>query len=415
MMARRLLFAGILFLLIPRILPAEPQWYFSNISGMALRPGFSRLALQSEYALSIDHVSISYLPFILLDFFYTTYEIELRILYKNGVETRKQWRFIDEAGRIRVVAAFVSEAAERDEGTSPPKGAVLEETDNEGEADAEKEGDEGEKISVDYTGFIELYNEEEFITEEHQYSSDGTDRIIQYSYNRGTLVSANTRIKHPATETEEEYLENYCTDHYRYSRSSSLRGVERVYHGKGGPEHARTRFPHIVLAAARENKFVKPPATFFTEFFEDVLLESGHRVVYTTDDRGRVISETRRDENGELIGELRNTWSGDRLVSIHWVSEEGDRRIEFEYNSKNERILERNFNAKGELERLVRTDGEREVEELYMHGLIILRAVWVQGRKISEERIHPPRENPHPEEALSGSGAEASGAGEGAR
>jgi hypothetical protein len=411
-MARSFLIAGTLFLLIPRILPAEPQWYYSNISGMALKPGFSRLALQGEYALSIDRVPISYLPFLLLDFFYTTYEIELRILYKNRVETRRQWRFIDEAGRIRVVAAFVSETAEREEGASPPKAAVLEETDSEGEAGA---GEEGEKIPVDYTGFIELYNEEEFITEEHQFSSDGTDRIIQYSYNRGVLVSANTRIKHPATEAEEEYLENYCTDHYRYSRSSSLRGVERVYHGKGAPEHARIRFPHIVLAAARENNFVKPAAAFFTEFFEDVLLESGHRVVYTTDDRGRVISETRRDENGELVGELRNTWSGDRLVSIHWVSEDDDRRIEFEYNSKGDRILERNFNAKGELERLVRTDGEKETEELYMGGRIILKAVWVQGRKISEERIYPPREKSPPEAALSGSGAKEAGAGEGAR
>jgi hypothetical protein len=32
-------------------------------------------------------------------------------------------------------------------------------------------------------------------------------------------------------------------------------------------------------------------------------------------------------------------------------------------------------------------DGSREVEELYMNGEVMLRALWEDGRKISEERV----------------------------
>jgi hypothetical protein len=36
---------------------------------------------------------------------------------------------------------------------------------------------------------------------------------------------------------------------------------------------------------------------------------------------------------------------------------------------------------------VIRTSGDREIEELYMDDRVILRAVWEKGRKISEERV----------------------------
>jgi hypothetical protein len=109
-------------------------------------------------------------------------------------------------------------------------------------------------------------------------------------------------------------------------------------------------------------------------------------VIYTTDDRGRVLSETRRDEAGEILGEMRNTWSADRLTRIHWTAGDDERVTEYEYNAAGDRVLERNIN-KGVLERVVRTTGNQEIEELYMDGQVVLRATWEKGRKVSEERV----------------------------
>jgi hypothetical protein len=71
---------------------------------------------------------------------------------------------------------------------------------------------------------------------------------------------------------------------------------------------------------------------------------------------------------------------------VHWKSGDDERLTEYEYDSAGDRMLERNFN-RGILERTVRSTGNRDIEELYMNGRIVLRAVWEDGRKISEERI----------------------------
>ncbi|GHV81534.1 hypothetical protein AGMMS49991_00920 [Spirochaetia bacterium] len=278
-------------------------------------------------------------------------------------------------------------------GASASAGISAEPGDNaESEAAVTAEPEEPAPEKVDYAGFIELYNQDGFITEDHQLSSDRTDRIVTYFYNNNVLVRSETRMKYPQTETEAEKTESYCTDFYRYSRSSSLRAVERVYHlaadqRSGAAEPVRLSFPHIVLGAAKNNQFVSPAAAFSSDFFQDILTDTVSRVLYTTDDRGRVLSETRRDEAGEVIGELVNTWSGDRLSQVRWKAGDDDRLTEYEYDGEGDRILERNYN-KGVLERTVRREGEMEVEELYMDGQPVLRAVWDNGRKISEERIH---------------------------
>jgi hypothetical protein len=111
-------------------------------------------------------------------------------------------------------------------------------------------------------------------------------------------------------------------------------------------------------------------------------------VFYVTDDRGRILTETRRNEEGEVIGELQNAWSGDRLTSVRWKAGDDERVTEFGYDGDGDRILERNIN-RGVLERVVRLAGNREIEEIYMDGKPVLRAVWENGRKISEEHIRP--------------------------
>jgi hypothetical protein len=440
----RLVVLGAFFLILPALpAAAETRWYVSNAAGMALRPAFSRLALREKYALAVEEILPDDLPDNLREFYDRLYReawvkaqtetkidaetgekkpegtpfslrLEKRILYENREATRMQWLFLDQENLIRLASAFALDpadypppvipdlaadtettiavadedsdtaVAEEDAGTVTAE-ASSEEGEDAKEGEESEEG-EGEKIKVDYSGYIELYNSEGYIIEDHQFSSDSTDREMNYFYNKRILIRAVTKIHHPATETKESVTEDYCTDYYRYSRSSSLRGVERVYQAESQTEPVRMRFPHVVLQAAKNAQFVNPGISFSTEFFEDIIVDSGSRVLYTTDDRGRVLTETRRNEDGEVIGELRNTWSGDRLVSVHWKAGDDERITEFEYNSDGDRVLERNLN-RGVLERMVRLDGDREIEELYMNGKPMLRAIWENGRKILEEPI----------------------------
>lgn len=343
----------------------EPRWYVSNAAGMILDPAYSRFALRGKYALMIDRVSSSTIPGRLREFFDSSYSVELRTLYKAGEEFRRQWLFKDPDDRIRLVAVFNAALSAED--------AV-----------------EGEEDEPDLSGFIELYNAENRLTEEYQIDPDGASRVITYFYVNKTLVRAETVVKKAASD---EPSEPFCTDYYRYSRFASLRAIERIYHRDGEAEDNRVRmpFPHLALDAARQTEFVRPaPPPLSSEFFQDVLVSRGDTVLYNTDARGRVLTETRHNEEGEIIGELRNTWSGSRLTQVHWVAGEDDRITEYEYNDEGDRILERNIN-KGALERVVRTSGDQEIEELYMDDRVILRAIWENGRKVSEERVRERR------------------------
>jgi hypothetical protein len=335
----------------------QKDWYISNAGGMALEPAFSQLALRGKYALSVGSASVSDLPGKLQNYYDPSYRIELRCLYEAGVISRRQWSFRDGTEIPRLVAV----------------------------------------IGDDNSGFIELYNADRCIVESHQLGADGSDYSTYYYYNRSFLIRAETRLFTPLPAVEEpeeadsaEIEEPLWTDYYRYTRSSALRGVERRYlrTPPEGQEPVFLRFPQLILGVGAADEFVKPGSVFSSEFFEDVIINSGDRILYTTDAGGRILSEVRRDENDQVLGEVINTWSGDRLASVLWKSETEERLIEYEYNSEGDRILDRNFRD-GVLERTVRQEGKREVEDLYMNGAPVLRATWEDGRKVSEERIRP--------------------------
>ena len=86
-----------------------------------------------------------------------------------------------------------------------------------------------------------------------------------------------------------------------------------------------------------------------------------------------------------MIGELTNTWSGDRLLSVLWKTEDEDTLIEYEYDDKGDRVVERNF-SHGVLERVIGNQDGTEIEEIYIDGILMLRAYWENGKKIREER-----------------------------
>jgi hypothetical protein len=350
-------------------LAGAQDWFISNAAGMALEPAVSRIALRSEYALSVDRAVPEELPEALLPYYRENYAAELRTLYQEGEEYRRQWIFRDELRRDRLVAAF---------------------------------GDDG-------SGFIELYDEEGRLTGEYQFNDGGGVYRTLLDYNQGLLVKTETWFAGPpaAEDTVDDTVSGALpeagpppevllwTDYYRYSRFYSLRAVDRIIHAAGEESSAaagmpvRIRFPHYVLDAAAETAFITPGPVYDLGFLRDILTGSSDRILYTTDDRGRVLSETRWDAEGVLIGELQNTWSGDRLTAVRWIAGDDERLLEYEYDGAGDRIAERNYTG-GVLERTVRREDGRDVEELYMNGEVILRAVWgSDGRKITEERIRP--------------------------
>jgi hypothetical protein len=404
---RRPLLAFGLLLAAAAPAPGDPVWYISNAAGMALEEAVSRLALRQKYALSVEEAPPEDLPELLREHLDGGYRIELRSLYEEGALSRRQWIFRDEAGRTRLVAAGSGAFGQVPDAATDAAADITANATEEGEAMAEamaeatanaaeeaadeaaaEETGEDEAAVGDYAGIIELYDPEGFITEDRRIDSAGAAQITSYRYKDGLLIRGETRRQSTGEADEPVY-----TDYYRYSRSYSLRGVERVFHGAPRGEEApgRLRFPPLTLGSKADMDFVSPGSAFGSDFFQDVLMDSGFRVLYTTDERGRILTETRRDEEGEVLGEIRNLWSGDRLSSVSWKAGDEERLTEYEYDDEGDRVLERNYRG-GVLERVVRRAGDREIEELYMNGMVILRAIWENGRKLSEERVREARD-----------------------
>ncbi|MDR1286925.1 MAG: hypothetical protein LBK08_04875 [Treponema sp.] len=340
--------------------PGDVRWYRSNAAGMRLEEESSRFAaLRNEYALSRAPGSQAELPGELGPFFAELEKeapplIEVQILYQNGAEIRRQWVLrLDGVTRIAAAFAVKEKAATGAPDDSPPE-----------------EGEEGPD------GFIEVFDAGGLMLREHQFAA-GKETAVVYSYNGTTQVRAET------SEREGDVLLPLYTDAFFYRRSGSLRRAERVYHASG----KRARLSFLGGFPGADDNFISPSGYGY-DMLEDVYLNEGYRIVYSTDERGRVLSESFYDENDELAGVLSNTWTEDRLTSVSWksASGDGDRLSEFEYDDEGNRTVERDYRF-GIMERTVTRDGERDIEELYMDGKIILRAVWEDGRKISEERI----------------------------
>jgi len=186
-----------------------------------------------------------------------------------------------------------------------------------------------------------------------------------------------------------EYAQVYA-DFFRYNRSSFLRSVQRVFYKDREisllDDPVVIAFPSGIMDAARNEFFIGERQNSYPEFFGDFFAEKDSKMVYAIDERGRISSQTFYDENEKVIWVIYNTWRDERIVST--LKEEGGAEYlaEYEYNSGGDRVLERNY-VNGVLERVVRTEGKIDIEELYLNGKVILQAVWEDGRKVSETRM----------------------------
>jgi YD repeat-containing protein len=138
---------------------------------------------------------------------------------------------------------------------------------------------------------------------------------------------------------------------------------------------------------------VAPVSSYTSVFLKDVLVNTGVDAGYTLDDKGRILVETRRDEEGNVIGTLTNIWDEDRIRRVVWESEGDNRRVEYAYDEDGERVRETNYRD-GTLEREVDVNGDEETETLYRKGEAVLRAVWQDGRKVREESLRMTEHRP---------------------
>jgi len=447
---------------------AKPaRWFRSNSGGMALEEMQSSFtALRQKYALAVDFVHRDELPDYLISYYKEEYLLEVRILYKDGVQQRTQWIFRDEKGNTRLNAVFLEPASEsivmedfsavqdnaalpvseegkeeikieeanaareevhsaheetnatreevhsvrgevpaaQEEANAAHKEVsaaheeiinaveITQEEEIESEIEINTENETAAADRLDFPldvknkkGFLELFNEESFLTSEFWYYENGRIARTDYSLNENLLIKAEYK-EWNVKENEGEY-KNLYTDYYRYNRSLSLRNIERVFHADTQiSDPVRVAFPRRIMDAAQSGIFISERLNIYPEYFGDVYVDIDSKMVFDTDNRGRIMSQTLYGSDGEVIWSIANIWQNNRIVSS--VKTEGDTVLlaEFAYNSNGDMILERN-SRDGVLERVVKTEGKSEIEELYMNNAIVLRAVWENGRKISETRV----------------------------
>ncbi|MDR0456378.1 MAG: hypothetical protein LBH20_06820 [Treponema sp.] len=405
--------------------PGPPRWFRSNAGGMTLEEVPSRLAaLRNKYALVIDYIAPDEIDPRLQSFYQEGYTIEIRALYEQRKEFRRQWLFRDEAGVTRINAVFkrqsdavpeekildeeiVDEEISEDELLAEESAQTIElaaEIPLEEESSPAAISDDAmpdpeppvlvsSEESPASVGFIEVYNEKTQIIEDHWLFEDDSELLISYFYNWNTLVKAETGKKMPvlASDAEpEQYRETVYhpmyTDTYRYNRSYSLRYVERMYHERIKDEPVRLIFPGRVLDAASDNSFMRDKLSLRSDFLQNFSAEEGSRILYDTDGRGRILTQTLINSKNETVWVIKNTWLGDRIVAMRKTEGENEKLVEYEYDNGGKQVVQRDINN-GVLERMVHTKGENETEELYLNGVVVMRAYWEKGRKIKEEPV----------------------------
>ena len=370
------------------------RWFRSNSGGMALEEMQSRFsALRNRYALAINYVSDEELPEYLLPYYDESFKVEVRILYRRGEQIRTQWILRDENGGTRLNAVFIEPESEPEvkvtvAAEKTGESDANEEKENESLAQADEETKEEPKVAVNKAvkkrkGFIEVYNENLLLTSESRFFEDGRIEKTEYTIKNNLLVSAEYFI---SDNTGNNFKTSFI-DYYRYNRSLYLRGIERIFHRDGVSDvPVIIAFPKRIIDSIKEDIFVGEKHNLYPEFFQNEYIGEGFKMIFDTDNRGRILSQTLYDDEDNVVWTIQNTWKNNRIVKT--LKTEGDTVLiaEFEYNSDGEKIIERNFKD-GVLERVVSKEGNTEIEELYMDNVVVLRAVWEDGRKISETRV----------------------------
>ena len=389
--------------------PKEPaRWFKSNSGGLAIKEIKSRIiALRNEYALSIESASPDEMPDYVHEFYKEEYSIERRILYKNAKQNRVQWLFRDANNKIKLIAVIFESLEERvvtviNRDTEEEQAAEVTEITEAAEVTEAKEDEDSNDITVEEeivkvketrielverkTGFIEIYDDEANLSTEYTYYKNGDINRIDFEYNNNLLIIAASFYSQQ--EDEGNYIKTF-TDFYWYNRSLALRSIERIFHKDIQAKEddiVKISFPRNIRNMSNSDLLINERLNLYPAFFGEVYIEGDSKMVYDIDNRGRVLKQTLISKEEEVIWTITNTWHNNRIILTE--KNEGELRLtaEYNYNSAGDKILEKNFNN-GVLERTIVADGNLEIEELYLNNVVILRAIWEEGIKISETRV----------------------------
>jgi len=349
-----------------------PLWFRSNSGGMALEEINSRItALRNEYALLITFARQNEIPDFFMQYLDEECFPEIRALYKNGEKIKTQWILKDINGITRLNASF-----------SEPENIS---TDMSGGASFSI-GNEDLILNAFDTidgkaGFIEIFNRDSFLITEYRFFDDGNLNRIDNEFNENLL------IRSVYSRYDKDINIKLYEDLYRYNRSLSLRSIERIFYSgvNGEIDSMMISFPRRVMDSSDEADFIRGRINLYPEYFGGIIIEN-NKIVYDTDTRGRILSETLYDEDNNIVWVIQNIWENNRIVSSKKTEGDENYSTEYVYNSSGEKILERNF-KNGRLERIVRREGNQDIEELYINDIMVMTAVWEDGRKISESRV----------------------------
>ncbi|MDR2864136.1 MAG: hypothetical protein LBV68_00815 [Spirochaetaceae bacterium] len=430
---------------------AGDAWYISNGAGMLLEKTYKIRALNSQYAVFLQDIKYEAIPKGIRSYYSEPWKVECRILYEESKRIRTQWIFKDTEHHVFFIAALGEDGSGFLEWYDDNAYVVEEQRlapDGSGFIIAYTYKDSflltAEARAIKPAIEIQESQQEEKIPETavqnpavEQESQDETeaqmiaDIAAEFALSVQAEMTDGTNVADSSESTKQEgeekigqklkesaaavdFIKNpqgpvpipdfypdiaaregglLWTDSYRYARSRTLRAVERVYYDVSIEQKLqRLSFPRFVSGSTLDTEFVNPGASFSSNFLRDIKNADIGKLSYTLDNKQRVITETRRDAEGNLIGELTNTWKNDRIEKVVWKAPYDERVIEFEYDNGGERSGEKNY-RNGILERTVKKEGNTEIEELYLDNTPVIRAVWENGKKVSEERIAP-RLNP---------------------
>ncbi|GHV20639.1 hypothetical protein FACS189494_04840 [Spirochaetia bacterium] len=389
----------------------DTRWFIANPAGMALEESFQIRALRAKNALQITDILPENIPQEIRKYYSEPWTITRSILYENGKRVKTQWVFSDEEGISLFVAVIGNDGSGFIEWYNE-KGYIVEE----------------QRLDADGSGFFISYEYKdsflirslarhvEAVPQEGEIAAPDTS-LSEEKINAalksalpdetpaagiappprapetpGVKVADMVRNPEGAAAIQDFFVAVtgreggiLWTDSYKYSRSASLRAIERVFNDKEAAKEL-VRFPRFMFEAKNNDKFVTNSGGSASPFINDVVSVVPSKITYTTDNKHRILTETHRNEDGEIVGELTNLWNNDRLTQVTWRSKDEERRIVYVYTASGECISEYDY-RNNVLERVVTIEGADETEELYKDGKVVLRAQWEDGRKISEERV----------------------------
>ncbi|MDR2658925.1 MAG: hypothetical protein LBC27_02890 [Spirochaetaceae bacterium] len=398
----------------------DVEWYISNPAGMALERAMPLRALREKNALAVHEVRPEDVPREIRKYYSAPWRITCSILYEDGKRIKTQWVFRDQMQTALFVASISDNGAGFIEWYDD-RGFIVEEQ----RLDADGSG---YFISYSYTNDTLLKAEariveavpqqadseepplpdelEELIpgiavpTEEDELllvESDMTETPIIDSLIEPPAQAAGPSAAEMARNPQgpapipESFVaitgresDVVWTDFYRYTRSKGLRSINRIFNNQETKPEL-LHFPRFVEGGPVDVNFVSVPPPNSSVFLPDIMNIESAQIDYTFDNKRRVLTETYRDENNAVTGELKNTWINDHLASVSWTAPGDERLVVYTYDNAGERIKEENYHN-GVMERSVTRDGSREIETLYKDNKEILTAVWIDGRKISETR-----------------------------